>query len=578
MLSASDSDHVSGEAMPDDYLSVEEAAQRLDVSPATVKRRIRDGQIAAMKVGRSWVIQADAVPLAKRRQHPQRTKGAASASVDFTKSLGHLRKQDLGRDLWIPDVIRFADVLADTAALTDAAAARVDENIALGPSVAVPVPKSPIFLRNGVILDLPDRLAYHAVVLAIAPTLDALIGDETFSARLHAGPFFLKAKGAYTRWKNAVRQRATEVGGYVVEADITAYFDCINHSLLMREIRDAGVPTPLADVLGRMLRRWAVAPNTGLPQGPDASRLLGNFYMRAVDDVMSRIPGVSYYRYMDDIRIISETRHLAIRALHELDDECKKRNLVLSTKKTQLRSAADAIAELENSTLDDLQYAFEADETSAEVRKNLSALFRKAVKADGTVDRTQASFSLWRLYQLREKAVLSRVLDNLETVAGLGWNVAAYLAPWITTERVKEGIANYLEDPERNTGGFLRTWLLAAVADNPSAATPRLVGYARTLAFDLGQPSWQRAIAMQVAALGRLPSDVAKLKQVIDREYDPDVVRAALVALRRINKLDRDIASRANRLPEMQRTTKYLFSQDDLPSMIFGGVSVPRLH
>lgn len=578
MLIVSDSDHLSGDEMSEAYLTVEEAALRLGVSPATVKRNISSGKIAASKVGRSWIIKADELPPPKRREQQRRTSGAASALVDFTKSLGHLRKQDLGRDLWIPDVIRFADALADTAALTDAAAERIDETVALGPSVAVPVPKSPIFLRNAVILDLPDRLAYHAVVLAIAPTLDALIGDEAFSARLLAGPFFLKAKGAYARWKDAVRNRAREVGGYVVEADVTAYFDCINHSLLMREIRDAGVPTPLANVLGRMLRRWEVAPNTGLPQGPDASRLLGNFYMRAIDDVMSRIPGISYYRYMDDIRIISETRHLAIRALHELDDECKKRNLVLSTKKTRLRSAADAIAELEDSALDDLQYAFEADETSAEVRKNLSTLFRKAVKADGTVDRREASFSLWRLYQLREKAVLSRVLDNLETVAGLGWNVAAYLAPWITTKRVKEGIANYLEDPERNTGGFLRSWLLAAVADNPSAATPRIVNYARSLAFDLGQPSWQRAIAMQVAALGRSPSDVTKLKQVIDREYDPDAVRAALVALRRISKLDRDIIGRANRLPEMQRTSDYLSLHDDLPSMVFGGVSVPRLR
>ncbi|MDQ0727046.1 reverse transcriptase domain-containing protein [Microbacterium sp. W4I20] len=572
----SDNDQSERKVMSGSFLTVEEAARRLGVSSATVKRRARDGLIEAVKSGRNWIIREDALPAqASRRQ--QRVTGAASALVDFTAALRHIRNQDLNRDAWVPDVLRFADDLRDTSALTDAAAARVDETAPLDPAIRVPVPKSPIFLRNAVNLSLPDRLAYHAVVLAMAPTLDDLIGSEAYAARLDSGHRFIRT-GGFARWKAGVRHRADEVGGYVVETDVTAFFDCINHTLLMREIRDAGVPQTLTNVLSHMLRTWAVAPSTGLPQGPDASRLLANFYMRAVDDVMSRIPDVSYYRYMDDVRIIAPTRHLAIRALHEFDDECKKRNLVLSTKKTELRTAADAIAALEDTALEDANYAFDTDDDSADVRKSLSKLFRDALKGDGTVNRTHARFSLYRLYKLREKAVLKKVLDNLETIAQLGWNVAAYIAPWVTTRRVADGVADYLDDPERNTGGYLASWLLAAFADEPSSATPRIVNYARRVAFDLSQASFQRAIAMQVAALGRTPSDVVKLQAIIDKEYDPEVVRAALVALRRIDRLDKATADRAKRLPGMQRTIDYLRSQDDLPSMLFGHLRARRLR
>lgn len=562
--------------MPEEFLTVEEAARRLGVSPATVRRRASAGIIDAVKSGRNWVVKGETLPPPSTRRE-KRITGTASALVDFPTALRHIRGQDLGRDVWVPDVLRFADDLADPAALMDDAAARVDETVPLDPAISVPVPKSPIFLRNAVNLSLPDRLAYHAVVLAIAPTIDELMTDEAFAARLDSGHRFLRT-GGFARWKAAVRQRAEEVGGYVVETDLTAFFDCINHSLLMREIRETGVPTPLANVLGHMLRTWAVAPNTGLPQGPDASRLLGNFYMRAVDDVMSRIPDVTYFRYMDDVRIIAQTRHHAISALHDFDDECKKRNLVLSTKKTELKTAEQAIAALEDGALDDANYAFDNDEDSSNVRQSLSKLFRNALRKDGTVNRTHARFSLYRLYKLRERAVLRKVLGNLESVAGLGWNVAAYISPWITTRRVADGVADYLENPERNTGGYLASWLLAAFADDPGAATPRIINYARKTAFDLAQPSFQRAIAIQVAALGRTPSDIGKLQAIIDKEYNPEIVRAALVALRRIDRLDRATSDRAKRLPGMHRTIDYLRAHDDLPSILFGHLRAPRLR
>jgi excisionase family DNA binding protein len=45
-----------GQIMADNYISTQELGRRLDLSPSTVYRMIRSGQIPAQKFGRKWKI------------------------------------------------------------------------------------------------------------------------------------------------------------------------------------------------------------------------------------------------------------------------------------------------------------------------------------------------------------------------------------------------------------------------------------------------------------------------------------------------------------------------------------------
>jgi hypothetical protein len=165
-------------------------------------------------------------------------------------------------------------------------------------------------------------------------------------------------------------------GPWMVETDTTAFFDFIKHELLLPELVDIGVEHMIVRTLREMLRTWSTTPNTGLPQGPNGSRLLASFYMAPIDLVMDGVPGVRYLRYMDDIRLVGQSRASVISAPQLLDAECRRRGLALSSKKTELHHGRAAVDSMKDDTLHELQYASEIGLQSEEsLRKALRRLF-----------------------------------------------------------------------------------------------------------------------------------------------------------------------------------------------------------
>lgn len=362
----------------------------------------------------------------------------------------------------------------------------------------------------------------------------------------------------------------------MAETDITAFFDFIKHELLLPELSQLGVDHNVVSALREMLRTWSTTPNTGLPQGPNASRLLANFYMAPIDVVMDALPDVRYFRFMDDIRLVGQSRASVIAALQVLDGECRRRGLALSTKKTELRKGSAAVKSMEDTELDALQYAFDAEtEDEEELRRQLRDLFKKSLRRDGSVDTRRARFSLGRLFRLRDNAVLRRVLEQLEALAPLREIVPKYLHPWLRRPSVQRELTTFLRDPERNTSSFLSTWLMAVMTDLEPPLPDEWITYARAVATDRGQPAFHRTVALNVLALSPHGRDITSVEDVIAHEYDSEVVRASVVALARVGRLTRPVEARAGRVRGMETTTDYLRGKSDLPSLVFHSRRVP---
>lgn len=566
-----------GHAMDEELLTVNEAADRLGVSVATIRRGCASGQIPASKVGRSWLIPSASLPPPARRPRPRRPR-LASATVDLGRALTHLRSQDLKHDVWVPDALRFEDDLQRRDPLFASAAARLDLEEPFDPATSVPVPKSPFFPRNAVDLSLTDRLAYQAVVGAFDHLVHSQMTDSSYAARpARRAEFFLaNGRDLWLAWREHIIVSIYEDGPWMVETDITAFFDFIKHELLLPELQHLGVDNSLINPLREMLRTWSVTPNTGLPQGPNASRLLGNFYLAPVDAAMRRLPRVKYFRYMDDIRIVGSSRAAVIEALQVLDAECRRRGLALSTRKTMLHSGPAAISSLEESELDAIQYAFDSgDEDEPALRKQLLRLFRKALQKDGTIDTRHARFSLNRLFRMRDRGAIGSVLANLEFLAPLRDLVPKYLFPWLRQPRVIRELSRFLRDPERNTSSFLSTWLMAAMTDLPPPLPAEWIDYARAIAFDRSQPSFHRSVAINLVALDKQTRDISNVEDIASGEFDPEIVRAAVVALARTRKLTKTVAARASRIPGLGGTISYLRGVSDLPSLLFSGRRTP---
>lgn len=566
----------------DTALTVEESAALLGVSVATVRRRCSAGEIKAQKVGRSWVIDGKALQVPPPRVRPRRT-GTTSTLVDLEAAFKHVRIKDLRQDVWVPDLLLHEDDFRDLDSVLIAAADRIDGSQVHDAAVLIPVPKSPFFPRNAVNLSLVDRVAYHAIVASFADVVERQLRQTVYSARrTEARSRYLLQSGVdgWLAWRRAVIQDVEAGSPYMIATDVTAYFDFVKHEILLPELTDCGVDDRVLSALRRMLKEWAPAPNTGIPQGPDVSRVLGNFYMVAVDHVMAAISNVSYFRYMDDIRLVGSSRASVIAALQVLDAECRRRGLALSTKKTELLVGEEAVRSMVEPELDAAHYAFKlgADDDRA-LRKQLAILFKKALEPDGGVNTRWAKFSLSRLFQLRDRSVLRRVLKRLEALAPLGGLVPKYLYPWLRRPSTQRDITAFLEDPERNTSNYLSTWIMAGMLDVPDAVPDEWVDYARVIALDRAQPTYHRAIALNLLALGRHGRDLDAIREVVRREHDPEIVRAGLIALRRVGRLDRDLSSAvARRFPSLTQTIEYLRERIDLPSLVFRSRRITTLE
>lgn len=553
-----------------DLITVEEAAVRLGVSVATIRRYCATGKLKAQKTGRAWLVEESSLP-SGRAGSRRRSVPRASQLVDLGRALQHLQSTDLA-EVWVPDPVRFEDELADPVNLFAGAAARIDGVEAFDPRVDAVHPKSSFFFRSAALLSLPDRLSYQAVVGELAPRIDGQLRPSVYSARLSREERYFVGKGPaqWVRFRNAVVKSIEEGWSWMMKTDITSFFDFIQHRLLFMQLEALSIDNRLIATLRQMLRAWATVPDCGLPQGPNASRVLANLYLSGIDEIMESAPGCLYFRYMDDIRIVGRRRSDVINAIRILDLETKKQALALSAQKTHFLQGQKAIDDFEDAQLNQAQYVFEWGGDDDELRKQLRRIFRGALSGDEVVMR-RARFSLWRLYRLRDRGVRHGVLNNLERLAPLGQILPAYLAPWLTNPRVQRSLADFLEDEERNTSAFLSTWLLAGMLEVPAHLPPAWVAYARTVAQDRNEAPYHRGVAANVMSLGGTPGDIAWLREAILREFDPAIVRAFAIALARADKLDRATLRVVSRTAGMEPLLNYLAGRNDFPSLIFPG-------
>jgi len=138
-------------------------------------------------------------------------------------------------------------------------------------------------------------------------------------------------------------------GGWVLDVDIKAYFDSLDHGKL-REILDQRVRD---GVLRRAIDKWLKAgvledgsisyPEAGTPQGGVISPLLANVYLHEVldtwfhKDVLPRLRGRAFMaRYADDFVLAFSNERDARRVLAVLPKRFERFGLTIHPEKTRL--------------------------------------------------------------------------------------------------------------------------------------------------------------------------------------------------------------------------------------------------
>lgn len=112
---------------------------------------------------------------------------------------------------------------------------------------------------------------------------------------------------------------------WVVDMDITKFFDRVNHDILMNRIGLTIRDKRVLRLIGRYLRAGVMvegvvqASEEGTPQGGPLSPLLANIYLDALDRELDR-RGLAFSRYADDCNVYVSSATAAERVLASLTE------------------------------------------------------------------------------------------------------------------------------------------------------------------------------------------------------------------------------------------------------------------
>ena len=113
---------------------------------------------------------------------------------------------------------------------------------------------------------------------------------------------------------------------YLIKRDISDYFASVNHKILLSQLSQLIDPADyLFHLLTQRIRfRYQQedelhTADVGIPFGSAIACLFANIYLTGMDRLIETVPGVSYFRYADDILLLTPSRELALTARQTLE-------------------------------------------------------------------------------------------------------------------------------------------------------------------------------------------------------------------------------------------------------------------
>jgi len=159
-----------------------------------------------------------------------------------------------------------------------------------------------------------DRWIQQMLLQVLQPIFDPTFSDHSYG--------FRPGRSAHEAVKAA--QTYAQAGkNWVVDMDITKFFDRVNHDILMHRIGQTIRDKRMLRLIGRYLRAGVMIEGVvqeseeGTPQGGPLSPLLANIYLDALDQELER-RGLTFSRYADDCNVYVGSRAAAQRVLGSL--------------------------------------------------------------------------------------------------------------------------------------------------------------------------------------------------------------------------------------------------------------------
>ena len=266
----------------------------------------------------------------------------------FNKIVKQL-KQDM-KDDWFPDPLNHEDSLNPAVIVSKFLDYDKRPEIKYSGHEAYQynIPKPGFSLRYALETSLWDRLIYQGIAGYLINFCDRHLNTNVFSHRWSRKPdgryLFNHQIEAWKKFQNSVKVNLTPTTPWLLVTDVQNYFENIriedvksSLTLLMAQSKLTPAEDKIAkravNVICSLLKKWSPYKRHGIPQNRDASSFVGNAVMHSVDCAMINM-GYSYYRFMDDIRVVCKDPFHARKALKDLIIQLRKLGLNVNPKKS----------------------------------------------------------------------------------------------------------------------------------------------------------------------------------------------------------------------------------------------------
>ena len=184
---------------------------------------------------------------------------------------------------------------------------------------------------------IKDRVVQGAITLVIDPIFEADFSHDSFGYRSRKS-----AHDAVVSVAEGIMRGRTKV----IDVDLTAYFDNVNHQILMKKLSRRINDPKVMMLIGRILKANG---KVGVPQGGVISTLMSNIYLDDIDKMFEKenqqtarrgYEHITYARFADDI-IIAINGHPAVdwlvdRSMKMLRRELEKLKVKINEEKTKI--------------------------------------------------------------------------------------------------------------------------------------------------------------------------------------------------------------------------------------------------
>ncbi len=207
-----------------------------------------------------------------------------------------------------------------------------------------------------------DQTPIQAIFNGVAPVVEKDFQPTSYGYRWNTDPasssrIFEDWREIYPHFRNDI-MAALELypGGFHFCCDIKGYYDNIDHSILIEQLRRVVHDVYVYEAIVRTVRAYTFEDKgvRGLPQGPAYARLLANLYLNDFDVFAGKM-APAYFRYVDDLVFVFETEReaeegleLVVRRLAKLglelsQDEAKRAVITPNTDISMIRKTLDKI-------------------------------------------------------------------------------------------------------------------------------------------------------------------------------------------------------------------------------------------